>query len=270
MSGRNGIRPGQQLVTKTGRASCRLGAIAVGPDGSMIGLTARHIVESEEEASMFDAVTGAFIGRRSDRRPCLTSGDEFYETIGLIELDERLVAIDESDEPIISVEAAKPRDRIGSTVRKLEAGGFSTGRLEGYGGSIEFQYLSGSQPIILRNFLELSFPSETATAPGEAGSPIIDESGALLGLLIGGNADRAYAAPVQPFMRRHRYRLFRPNPSTANSPEEALREVEMDLRSTSHGAEQLRRDIIADDRNARDPYGERMPHKLVKLIKEVA
>jgi hypothetical protein len=260
------IRAGQRLSTTTGVAFCRLGAVVVGGDGRLLGLTARHILECEGDGRLFDAETNALIGTAVAGRAQVESGGDFAETIGIIELAH--VSIDDSDVRTANLTSGTPRFRNGERVTKRQSDCANIdGSLEGFGGSIEFEDPTTGHPTILRGVIELSFPDDVgATQRGEAGSPVFDGTGALIGLLMAGSAERAYAAPVHEFLERHGYRLYCAEPESAVQEGTADAGIKLELRSAAFGATRLRRDINAAPGAGRDPYTEVVPTKLLEML----
>ena len=263
------IRLGQSLSTQTGIAFCRLGAIVADREGRLFGLTARHILEEEAGGRVFDPSSGREVGAVAGDRPPLQEGSDFFDTIGIFTLD--AVEVDWSDPASFVLHAVEPEVWIGRSVSKVQADcAPATGLVEGYGGSIDFQPAAERPTTLLRHVIELSFPEGSeATCRGEAGAPLIGARGALLGLLIGGTTQRAYAAPLKPFLDRYDYALLLPELGQSADASIDEQELEHELRSTAWGALQIRHDINLENVDARNPYKEEIPPRLIDLLAEV-
>jgi hypothetical protein len=261
------LRPGRVLSTLNGDAFCRLGAIVQDVGGKLYGLTARHILEAEDDPVIFDAATSTPVGYRVEL-PVAAEGDEFFHSIGLFEIDTKFVSIDMTHDLVADMRIAPPDYQLTGTISKLGPDGvFQSGELIGYGGSIYFKASPESTSVVLKNVIEIVFHSGAeATCRGEAGSPILNEDGAIIGLLIAGSEVRAYAAPISGFLEIAGLRPVKINRENSIDLDRLSEELSEELREASFGAEQLRHDISLDNGLARDPYKEDMPKRFLDAL----
>lgn len=76
------ITPGMPISGPTRKGICQVGAIAFDHAGACFGLSARHVLECEPSAAVFDAITGREIGLRISDEEGWVDGQPFHHSIG--------------------------------------------------------------------------------------------------------------------------------------------------------------------------------------------
>jgi hypothetical protein len=263
------ISSGQQLVTHTAQGRCRLGFVVEASDGTLVGLTARHILDREWDGGIFDAQSSRPLGRRVEGREPLRDGDGFFETIGAFALDGHACTPSHLDLQAFAMPIAAPAIAMGSAALKItgEAEGVP-GVFQGFGGSVNFINPVTDEPTLLRDVIEASFGAEDEPAPrGEAGALVTTFAGEAIGLLIAQDGWRSYVAPLEPFLKKYGYHRIgydlTANIAGAADPDE---ELAWDLRIATVGAEQLRQDIFAENQAASDPAERHVSRRHLDLL----
>jgi hypothetical protein len=213
------LRIGAKISSKTGVARGRIGGFAIGQDGQVYALVARHVALAEVDGRIFlhDEEIGMAVawqiaaGGADDRLP-------MSEAICAI-------AICDPKRPIIVEEAGirisscftDPMDSLDSPVRTLsDSDGFSRGIVAWVGSRVRIRYQGGADERY-SGAIEVTFEkSETSgLVTGDAGMPIVDDDGKLLGLAISGTHERCFVAPVAAYLEQHKLSLYRLADSSA-------------------------------------------------------
>jgi hypothetical protein len=265
------LAPGQKLVTHSGNAFFRLGLIAEDADGMRYGLTARHILEQEADPRIYDAATVQLIGYHVElQRQANSQIREFYETIGAFRIDAAAASINPADPMIVGIEVVPPGPSIGRQVCKVAPNGERTaGTNVGFGGSIQLSKQHGGTVQIFRDVVEIRFDADAdqPVQDGDAGSLIVDEHGAAIGLMIAGNGAACYAAPLLPFFDRYSFKVVdRISPPERSEGEDILEGFSSDYRRALAGAEKIRTELAAATNSSLDPGKEPVPRSFLDLI----
>ena len=263
------LSPGQLLVTHSGNAFLRLGLIVEGP-GGLHGLTARHILDQEEDTRIYDAATVQFVGHRlplTRRHHSAGEPREFFETIGAFAIQHDAATVNFADPLVVGMMIGNPMRSIGRSVYKVGQNGSRTpATVVGYGGTVEIAR-SGSNELY-REVLEITFGKgpDDPVADGEAGSLILDERGAAIGLMIAGNRQACYVAPLLPFMHRNSFSVVsRVATPASHHNADVEEELSVGFRRALAGAGKIRSALSGTS----DPEKEEIPKKLLDLV-EVA
>jgi GAF domain-containing protein len=224
--GHSPLRIGAKISSKTGVARGRIGGFARGQDGQVYALVARHVAFAEVDGRIFlhDEEIGTAVawqvaaGGADDRLP-------MSQAICAI-------AISDPKRPIIVEEAgiridsyfADPTDSLDRRVRTLsDSDGFSHGIVAWVGSRVRIRY-QGDANEHYSGAVEVTFEKSATSGlvKGDAGMPIVDDDGKLLGLAISGTHERCFVAPVAAYLEQHKLRLYR----LADSPAQKVAQVE--------------------------------------------
>jgi hypothetical protein len=147
----------------------------------------------------------------------------------------------------------------------------------GYGGSITL-ILGDREETVYRDVLEISFDEERreAVASGEAGSLILNEHGAALGLMIAGDSRACYVAPLLPFLEDHGLRIIDSSSLLGHDDIEeegpeggantsGLEDLSTEYRGALTGAKELRSELL-EENTTPDPQDEPVPARLLELL----
>jgi hypothetical protein len=193
-------------------------------------------------------------------------GLEFAETIGAFAVEPDAVAISFADPMVVGIEIARPDSAIGRPVYKVEHGGARrTATCIGYGGRIRLAREDDSADQF-RDVLEIQFDDggSDPVADGEAGSLIVDDRGAALGLMIAGDRKGCYLAPLHTFMARTTFEVIRHTSLSNLKP--GLDAQEELLADALAGAQKIRSEISTGP----DPQNEAVPQRYIDLLPKVA
>lgn len=215
------LRMGSRISSVTGVASGRIGAFARGAGGRIYALVARHVAFAEGDGRVFehDEELGA-----AETWRCADTGQQerlpISQTIAAIDVTDacRPIVVEEAG---ISVTAAydDPLDTLDLRVRTLaDSDSFASGTVAWVGSNVRIRFHDGTEAQY-SGAVEVSLDEmeEGGLCRGDAGMPIIDDDGGLVGLVISGTHSRCFVAPVAPFLRQHNLTLYRlSEPSTAS------------------------------------------------------
>jgi hypothetical protein len=103
-------------------------------------------------------------------------------------------------------------------------------------------------------------------AAGEAGSLLIDERDAAVGLIICGQRDRCFVAPLAPFLHARKLTLADDRASSAFGAEQELAPYISELRYATSGGRRMRRDLLSEPTLHADPGGDDVPPSLIRYL----
>jgi hypothetical protein len=263
------ISLGTRLTSKTGKGVCRVGAIAFDESGQLLGLSARHVLECEEAPDLFDALTGEKVGDRISMPTEELHRSPFFNSIGLFKIDRQRVQVRMAT-PFISVRGlAQPDYLLGAAVFKLEASSaLPRGTVTGLGGAVGFVNPYTNCRTIMTDVIELRFADggTDPSAAGEAGSLLVDERDAAVGLIICGQRGRCFAAPLAPFLRARKLTLAGDRAPIAFGAEQELASYVSELRFATSGGRRMRDDLLSEPRLHADPSGDEVPPDLLRYL----
>lgn len=262
------IYPGLRISGPAGHGACRLGLVVRHQDGRTLGLSARHVLYYDVRPEIFDLDTNRQIGSRIEWPHSEAGSNKFFETIAAFELENATNACTNRLGDKAIIETAPLEGLVGRHVMKLDGGSdFAVGEITAVGGSVRFTdpYLRTTE--VLRGAIEVRFRrgGRNPTSAQEAGALLIDERYAAVGLLICGDRERAFFAPLQDFMRAHKLSL--PAIAQAAPSHDIIAKVENDLEQASLGSEQLLRDLRAEGPVHDDPGSEVVPDQLTERLR---
>jgi hypothetical protein len=264
------IVPGTRVSGDTQRGIARVGAIAFDRANRRIGLSARHILECEGTPDVYDAESGLRIGTHLGAPQKLSDRCFFYDTIGLFSIDRHNVEVRMAT-PFASINGvADPDKLLGAKVFKLENSSvLPSARVVGLGGAIRFADPYTQHKAVLHDVVEVAFEAGGAdpVAAGDAGSLIIDENGAAVGLMISGRRDRCYVAPLQPFLRERKLILADDRAFKGEGRNVELAAYFSELRLATHGTNLMRADLRSDPVLHADPGGDAVPRHLLESLR---
>jgi hypothetical protein len=262
------VTPGTRVVSFLGGA-CRVGLIVHDETGVHYALSARHVLHAGDRGDLYDLGSGALIGERVDQAPFEPTGP-FHQTIGMIRLCSDTAA--SLAGPVRSVEGLVQPDELTSlTVFKFEPdlADLPAAQLVGVGGAVRFQDPYSQDTILFTDVLELRFPPAGAdpAAAGEAGALIVDKRDRALGLMISGDRERCFVAPLAPFLAAQGLLLASNSPRRLRPSDpgmDILGSVAAELHEATRGSVRLRADL-ADEHPGFDPE-QPIPTRLLGLL----
>lgn len=206
------LRMGARISTATGVARGRIGGFA--KDGErLFALVARHVALAEGDGQLYlneqyigtVDVSGA-TGMRLDKRSPMSNAIVAME----IAKDHGAIIVEEAGISVTTA-YADPVDALDRRVRTLaDSDSFASGAVAWVGSRVRVRHADGSE-VHYSEAIEVALDDlgEGELARGDAGMPVIDEGGNLLGLVISGTHSRCFVAPVGPFLEAHSLSLYR-------------------------------------------------------------
>jgi hypothetical protein len=225
MAARPPLRIGGQISSATGVARGRIGGFATGHDGRLFALVARHVAHAEHDGLIFNEDEKLGTTRE------LSIVEQDWDA-NIPNLAAAIAAVDITDacRPIVVEEAGitvdtyfeNPLDALDKRVRTLaDSDDCAEGTVVWVGSRVRVLYGEDRPPLRYTDAVEVSFdqPEEVRLARGDAGMPVVDHDGRLVGLVISGTPARCFVAPVAPFLKRHNLTLYSQQGPTAEADE---------------------------------------------------
>jgi len=203
---------------KIGRGVCRVGLVVTGRDNRMLALTARHTLWSTPHSSdVHDEATGELIGSRVDLAAGESKRSALWQCIGAFQIasdfthdadpdpaPDRVAAfqvLEVRTDPCIAGMAVYRRSDSGERVKAI---------VVEVGGSMRSHDPVTGKEVVLSGVTEIRFSSTQGSAIqfGDAGTLIVDDADAAVGLVVAGDSEACCVAPLSPFLEHHGLRLW--------------------------------------------------------------
>lgn len=214
MAARPPLRIGGQISSSTGVARGRIGGFATSDDGRLFALVARHVAHAEEDGEIFNEDEKLGAARE------LSVVEQCWDA-NIPNLAAAIAAVDITDScrPIVVEEAGitvdsyyeNPLDALDERVRTLaDLEDCAEGTVVWVGSRVRVSYGEGRPSQRYANAVEVCFeqPEDVRLSRGDAGMPVVNHDGRLVGLVISGIPARCFVAPVAPFLKRHNLKLY--------------------------------------------------------------
>lgn len=238
------VFPGMVLSDQFGENSYTVGAIMFDREGVCYGLTARHVLDKQRSNAVHDAVSGRVVGQRVASDPVWSTGEPFYRAIGRFIIPSASVKMATPFKSVIGV--ANSRDLVGSDVFWLQdTFGNAPAKVVAVGGAISVRQRSRESATTMTDVIKIETTSAPVSAPGEAGTLIVDRSDRAVGLLMFRSGDTAFVAPLLPYLEHFKARLADDRQSAIAGVDQSLETMRSDLLQVSVGMSRMKRELEA-------------------------
>jgi hypothetical protein len=254
------ITPLSSLCSPDGSYACRLGAIVVDASGRKLGLTARHVLFQMPEEAICDAASRAKVGTKIAWPTSQPGSRKFFDTIAAFEIFDADGGMTLPGQTISA--ASSYEDLLGKTLTKVDSQNAFEGVVIGLGGGVRFRDPYTADVQILQGVVEVK-PVRSlreSTLAGQAGALFVDPAGDAAGLLICGQSDLLFLAPLQPFLDAYGLGIM-PQGNAVTFPA-----AEGELEAARAGAASMKREIASEPSMYQNHGGREVPARLLKLL----
>jgi hypothetical protein len=197
---RHHVRLGTILRNKTDRGRSTLGAFARGNGGEQYILTARDAFSDGPD--VFEWSSGKLLGRLQQQDAMTTKLIPFWHAIGVVRLNEDITpSLSDLDYKIQGL-AIVPMDRLlGIGVRTCHGSRERIGSVITSFGVVRLAVPNTSGAVTFSGIVEVKFAEVTPFDRGSAGELVVTSNGNPVGLIIAGNPERCFIAPLDPLVQ---------------------------------------------------------------------